>query len=177
MILTNPETALSPRVLPRLKELNIRHLVIDEMHTVSEWGETFRPTYLEIGRLAPEAGIPLVTAFTATASPFILEKVKNIIFPDTSPNIITANPDRPNIHYRVIPCLSKNHELVKLLEGGRHQGRKLSTWAKHNPLCSARLSSSAGAAPGRGALCDLCLRHTICSLYVALLAPITPKSL
>jgi ATP-dependent DNA helicase RecQ len=57
-----------------------------------------------------------VTAFTATASPLILEKVKKIVFPELSPNIISANPDRPNIHYRVIHCLSKNHELVKLLK-------------------------------------------------------------
>ncbi len=118
MILTNPETALHPKVLPKLKELKLRHMVIDEMHTVSEWGESFRPVYLEIGRLPKEAGIPVVTAFTATASPLILGNVKNIVFPDVSPNIITANPDRPNIYYRVLPCLSKNHELVELLRKG-----------------------------------------------------------
>ncbi len=79
---------MRPKVLTKLKELNIRHMVIDEMHTVSEWGESFRPVYLEIGRLPIEANIPVVTAFTAT-----------------------ANPDHPNIYYRVLPCLSKNHEL------------------------------------------------------------------
>ncbi len=115
MILTNPETALSPPVLEKLAGLDIRHLVIDEAHTVSEWGESFRPVYLEVGRLAVEAGIPMVTAFTATASPLILEEVRDIIFPHTSPNIIAANPDRPNISYRVIPVISKTHELTALL--------------------------------------------------------------
>jgi hypothetical protein len=94
------------------------------MHTVSEWGESFRPVYLEIGRLPIEANIPVVTAFTATASPLILEKVKNIVFPDVSPNIITANPDRPNISYRVLPCLSKNHELGELLSRGKESAER-----------------------------------------------------
>jgi len=115
MILTNPETALNPAVLQELAALHVRHLVIDETHTVSEWGETFRPIYLDVGHLAIEAGIPMVTAFTATASPLILKKVKEIIFPDTSPNIIAANPDRPNIAYRVIPVISKMRELTAML--------------------------------------------------------------
>ena len=115
MILTNPETAMSPGILDRLGELSISHLVIDEMHTVSEWGDSFRPTYLQIGRLSEEAGITIVTAFTATASEHILTRVREILFPGESPNIVTANPDRPNIAYRVIPSLCKDHDLIRLL--------------------------------------------------------------
>ena len=115
LILANPETALSPNVLPHLADAKIAHLVIDEMHTASEWGDTFRPVYLQISRLPLEAHIPIVTAFTATASPHILKRVGEILFPDDSPNIVMANPDRPNISYRVIPSLSKDHDLVQLL--------------------------------------------------------------
>ncbi len=68
-----------------------------------------------------EAEIPVVTAFTATASAAILEKVKTIVFPDSSPNIISANPDRPNISYRVIRTLSKDRELVTLLESSQRR--------------------------------------------------------
>ncbi len=115
MLLSNPETVLSTGVLHTLKELGITSLVIDEMHTVSEWGDTFRPAYLDIGKVAVEADIPVITALTATASEHILARIKEIIFPDSSPHLIAANPDRPNISYRVIPSLCKEHDLLRLL--------------------------------------------------------------
>jgi ATP-dependent DNA helicase RecQ len=117
MVLTNPETALQPATLKRIGEAGFSHLVIDETHTVSEWGQTFRPVYLEIGELARQADIPLITAFTATASEMIIDKVKEIIFPGLSPNVMAANPDRPNIAYRVIPTICKEHDLAVLLGG------------------------------------------------------------
>ena len=116
IILSNPETILQKGMLTRLRTLNVRHLVIDEMHIVSEWGDTFRPFYLEISRIYREAEIPVVTAFTATASQIILKRVTEILFPDSSPAVISANPDRPNIHYRVIRSLSKNHDLVTIIK-------------------------------------------------------------
>ncbi|MBN2051494.1 MAG: ATP-dependent DNA helicase RecQ [Spirochaetales bacterium] len=116
MVLTNPETALRPEILGKTGEFNFQHLVIDEAHTVSEWGESFRPAYLELGRWVKKSEIPVITAFTATASPLILERIQSLIFPETSPHIISANPDRPNISYRVIPVLSKLQGLEDLLK-------------------------------------------------------------
>lgn len=111
MVLTNPETALSNKALQEIKECNFNHLVFDEVHTVSEWGESFRPAYLESKKLYEETNIPIVTAFTATASENVLSKIKSILFPDITPHIVNANPDRPNIFYRVIPSLCKELSL------------------------------------------------------------------
>ena len=113
MILTNPETALTKNIQKELKSLNIKHLVIDETHTVSEWGESFRPAYLEIHTIIEGLKINLVTAFTATVSPLILKKIKKIIFPDTTPNIIYGNPDRTNIFYSVIDTISPSRTLLQ----------------------------------------------------------------
>ena len=116
LILTNPETALNTDIQKELKTLAIDHLVIDETHTVSEWGETFRPAYLKIHSIISALKINLVTAFTATASPHILKKIKEIIFPDSIPNIIYGNPDRPNISYSVIKTISPSKTLVETIK-------------------------------------------------------------
>ena len=115
MILTNPEMLISPGVIPKLKECGFSHLVFDEVHTVSEWGDSFRPAYLEAGNTYRKAEIPIITAFTATASEGVLSRVKEVLFPGENPAVVTANPDRPNISYTVLPSLSKINSLQLLL--------------------------------------------------------------
>ena len=118
VLLSNPETLLTEAVMSRLKGIKPGHLVIDETHTVSEWGDTFRPAYLRLREIIQETGVPMVSAYTATASPRILERLKEIIFSGLEPALVSANPDRPNITYRVIPVLSKTRALAGLLGKG-----------------------------------------------------------
>lgn len=116
MILTNPETLLNEKILNRVKKITISHLVIDETHTVSEWGDSFRPAYLEIDKIISALKIKIITAFTATASSHILERISNIIFPGKTPNIIYGNPDRDNISYKVIPSTSPMKTLQEVVK-------------------------------------------------------------
>jgi ATP-dependent DNA helicase RecQ len=106
---------LAARALRELRTLCISHLVVDEAHCVGEWGDSFRPAYLQMGRVPKEAGIPLVTAFTATASARVLERVREVLFPGGTVNLVRANPDRPNITYAVVPSLCKEHTVGELL--------------------------------------------------------------
>ena len=115
MLLTNPEMLILPEVQKHLKEVKIAHLVLDEAHTIPEWGESFRPACLELGKVLPELGVDQITAFTATASPLILEKIKSILFSDLSFNLVRANPDRVNIYYEVRPVLSRMRALTELI--------------------------------------------------------------
>ncbi|MBB6478597.1 RecQ family ATP-dependent DNA helicase [Spirochaeta isovalerica] len=116
MILTNPETLQNRDVLDVLREMMISHLVIDEAHTVSEWGDSFRPAYLETGKILNEIDVPIVTAFTATASPHILNRIKSVLFPNDTPNVIYGNPDRSNISYSVIKSASPNQTLLRKIK-------------------------------------------------------------
>jgi ATP-dependent DNA helicase RecQ len=92
---------------------------VDEAHCISEWGESFRPAYLELGGLARRIGAGLVTAFTATASPAVVEKIKANLFPERDVRVVAAAPDRPNISYAVAPALSRMHALSVLTSDRR----------------------------------------------------------
>ncbi|MCL2127999.1 MAG: RecQ family ATP-dependent DNA helicase, partial [Treponema sp.] len=114
-IIANPEVLLTAQVMGRFEKLKIVHIVIDEAHCVSEWGESFRPGYLEINKIIKAVNAPLVTAFTATASAPVLEKIKKYIFGDLEAHRIVGNPDRPNIAYTAKGCIVRDMAVRDLL--------------------------------------------------------------
>ena len=100
IIITNPEVLSNQKLLERLSECNICHVAIDEAHCVSEWGDSFRPLYLELGNVLKKLAVPVVTAFTATASPEVLSRIAEVLF-EGEAHIVRSESDRPNIHYYV----------------------------------------------------------------------------
>lgn len=106
IIIANPEVLSSPALLERLCACGIRHVAIDEAHCVSEWGDSFRPLYLELGRIVKSLAVPVVTAFTATASPEVLSRIAEVLF-DGDAHIVRSESDRPNIRYYVKKVSSK----------------------------------------------------------------------
>ncbi|HUX42235.1 MAG TPA: RecQ family ATP-dependent DNA helicase [Rectinemataceae bacterium] len=124
--LANPEVLASSELRRELADIGIDHLAIDEAHCVSEWGETFRPAYLEIGAIAEVLRPRFTSAFTATASPLVLEAVTKRLFGDKPWHLVAGNPDRPNIHWSVLPTLSRYRSLFRLLE---NEGRPLIVFA------------------------------------------------
>ena len=113
MILANPEVLQSERLLQRIKAANISHIAIDEAHCVAEWGDTFRPAYLTLGKIIETLSVPLVTAFTATASPTVLERVSQVLF-GGSCHLVRGESDRPNIHYSVRYAWAKKKAACRL---------------------------------------------------------------
>ncbi len=111
IVIANPEILLAPGILDQVRQGNIFHVVIDEAHTVSQWGDSFRTSYQRLGQIVSALNPRVVTAFTATASDRILNRFKEIIFQDKEPNIIRADPDRPNISYSALPYISKGKSL------------------------------------------------------------------
>jgi len=115
-IIANPEVLNTAQVKTLLKDVRVTHVVIDEAHCVSEWGESFRPGYLQIGGIIETLGNPpLVTAFTATAGAPVLEKIRKYIFSGAETLQIRGNPDRPNISYSAEGCVNRNLAVRDLL--------------------------------------------------------------
>lgn len=115
VILANPEVLQSKKLLHQLKKCNISHIAIDEAHCVSEWGDTFRPAYLTLGKIIKELNVPRVTAFTATASPEVLQRINQVLFQEKG-HIVRSEADRPNIHYYVQYAHCKEKAVLELAE-------------------------------------------------------------
>lgn len=113
IILANPEVLQSETLLNQLCEVGIKHIAIDEAHCVSEWGDSFRPAYLGLGKVIKTINPPMITAFTATASPSVLSRVAEILF-DGEAHIVRSESDRPNIHYYVRYAAVKKKEALIL---------------------------------------------------------------
>jgi ATP-dependent DNA helicase RecQ len=126
-ILTNPETLAGPSVRKLLGQVRPVHAVVDEAHCISEWGDTFRESYLTLGESLAAVGIPLVTAFTATASDHVIRRIREVLFPETGAHLIRGNADRENITYSVLPVFSKRRALAAVIEGGPGLGKNNDT--------------------------------------------------
>lgn len=113
VILANPEVLQNQTLVERLSQCNIQHIAIDEAHCVSEWGDSFRPSYLELGKIIDKINPPSVTAFTATASPSVLERISEVLFHGKS-HVVKSDFDRPNIHYYVQNAYAKKKAAFRL---------------------------------------------------------------
>lgn len=113
VIIANPEVLCSENLLERLSQVKISHISIDEAHCVSEWGDSFRPSYLELGRVIKTLGVKLVTAFTATASKPVLDRIGEILF-DGNYHLVRGASDRANIHYAVRYAYAKKKAALEL---------------------------------------------------------------
>ncbi|MFI3258438.1 MAG: RecQ family ATP-dependent DNA helicase, partial [Spirochaetales bacterium] len=110
-ILANPEVLQSESIMAKLGECNISHIVIDEAHCVSEWGDSFRPAYLTVGNIIKKLHPPAVSAFTATASAEVLNRISEVLF-DGNAHILRSEADRANIHYYVRYAYAKKKILI-----------------------------------------------------------------
>jgi ATP-dependent DNA helicase RecQ len=107
IILANPEVLQSDALVERLSRAGIIHAVIDEAHCVAEWGDSFRPAYLTLGNILTRLGVPVITAFTATASPQVLARAAEVLFGGDA-HIVRSDSDRQNICYYVERAVVKN---------------------------------------------------------------------
>ncbi len=102
IIYVAPERLNTARFLDFAYYADISMVTVDEAHCISQWGQDFRPSYLEIADfLAKLSDRPVVSAFTATAT----ERVKQDIVASLhlqNPVTVVTGFDRPNLFFRVV---------------------------------------------------------------------------
>ncbi len=115
IILTNPESLQSPLFLNTIQETPLFHLVVDEAHCVAEWGDTFRPAYQHISDFVKKYKPLMISAFTATASPPVLQRIACTLFDNSPYKLVMASIDRSNIYYKNIQTLNKLKTLKDII--------------------------------------------------------------
>ncbi len=84
-----------------IERQEISMVAVDEAHCLSQWGHDFRPSYRQIAPFI--AGLPrrpLVSAFTATATPEVKDDIISLLHL-RHPHIHVTGFDRPNLYFEV----------------------------------------------------------------------------
>lgn len=117
-----PERLLTPDFLAFTSAVKISLIAVDEAHCVSQWGQDFRPHYLDIAKFCGQlAERPVMSAFTATATGEVRADIKNLLGL-RDPFVTVTGFDRPNLFFDVQrPESGKFEALQKVLE--RNAGR------------------------------------------------------
>lgn len=115
IIYVAPERLVTEEFVSFTHRVNISMVTVDESHCISQWGQDFRPSYLKIAQFIESfENRPVVTAFTATATPQvrddIIEKLEL-----KEPYILTTGFDRKNLYFSVRKPEVKYSELKKYI--------------------------------------------------------------
>ena len=112
-IYLSPEMLAIPRIIERLRKLEIGLFVIDEAYCISQWGYDFRTDYLNLGNVRSTLNNPLTLALTATATKTVQADIKEKLKLEHPKEVITS-VDRSNITYIVEEFSSFDEKLARL---------------------------------------------------------------
>ena len=115
IIYVAPERLVIDSFIEICNSLTISMVAVDEAHCVSQWGQDFRPSYLNIKNFIDNLKKrPVICAFTATATKEVKDDIIRIL-ELRNPEIITTGFDRPNLHFSVMKPQDKDNMLLKLI--------------------------------------------------------------
>ena len=115
-----PERLASPAFQELARSLTISMVAVDEAHCISQWGQDFRPAYLDIPAFLdslPQR--PVVGAFTATATPRVREDIQRLL-KLRDPFVQVTGFDRENLYFEVRQPEMKRPALLQAVR--EHRG-------------------------------------------------------
>lgn len=95
-------------------------VAVDEAHCISQWGQDFRPSYLNIIHFIEMLPIrPVLSAFTATATREVMEDI-SCILKLKDPQVLITGFDRKNLYFEVQAPRDKDTWILRYME--KHPG-------------------------------------------------------
>ena len=156
IIYVAPERLESGSFLRFAMNAEISMIAVDEAHCVSQWGQDFRPSYLNIDSFISKLDRrPVTGAFTATAT----KEVKNDIIrllDLKAPVEVTTGFDRPNLFFSVLRPQNKSAKLLGLIRERNGQSGIVycSTRKKVEEVCGLLNNSGISATRYHAGLTD-----------------------
>ena len=120
IIYVAPERLMSEGFVRLAKGVEISMITVDEAHCISQWGQDFRPSYMDIAEFVNVLDKrPIISAFTATATQNVREDIicsLGLI----NPYFLVTGFDRENLFFQVDKPQSKDRFILDYLD--RHKG-------------------------------------------------------
>ncbi|MBR1554048.1 MAG: DNA helicase RecQ [Oscillospiraceae bacterium] len=116
ILYTAPERLVTPSFQRIARELPVSMITVDEAHCVSQWGQDFRPSYLNIlpfVELLPRR--PVLSVFTATATPEVAQDVRKLLDLH-EPFCLTTGFNRENLYFSVRQPRDKLQALLEFVK-------------------------------------------------------------
>ncbi|WP_127138886.1 RecQ family ATP-dependent DNA helicase [Flagellimonas oceanensis] len=111
----SPERLQQTIVRERIQQMNVNLIAIDEAHCISQWGNDFRPAYLECSVLKELVPNTPMIALTATATPRVVDDiVENLELENVT--VFKDSFSRSNINFKVKRSEDKLYQLKKYME-------------------------------------------------------------
>ena len=116
IIYVAPERLLTESFRRLCNKAEISFIAIDEAHCVSQWGQDFRPGYLDIKEfISSFKKRPVVAAFTATATKIVKQDITELLGLINPIEIVTGF-DRENLYFEVVKVKDKLTALKRYLD-------------------------------------------------------------
>ena len=120
IIYVAPERLMSEGFVRLAKGVEISMITVDEAHCISQWGQDFRPSYMDIAEFVNVLDKrPIISAFTATATQNVREDIICSLGL-TNPYFLVTGFDRENLFFQVDKPKSKDRFILDYLD--RHKG-------------------------------------------------------
>ena len=120
IIYVAPERLMSEGFISLAKSIEISMITVDEAHCISQWGQDFRPSYMDIAEFINILGKrPIISAFTATATQNVREDIICSLGL-SDPYFLVTGFDRENLFFQVDKPQNKDRFILDYIE--RHRG-------------------------------------------------------